>query len=158
MSWAGIGGRSIWSSAVTPTARAPSAAPMQGLAISAVQAESARRRTGGDQRLARVPGHPTGAADHHVRPFVSVQVFHGHPHAVPLGGVAGKKVGERRANRVGKPAAVDIKDPYGNLMEKKGQVRDGGSFAERTGKIACWNTLMDEDRYLTRRWNEFISG
>lgn len=58
----------------------------------------------------------------------------------------------------GKPAAIDIKDPYGNLMEKKGQVRDGGSFAERTGKIACWNTLMDEDRYLTRRWNEFISG
>jgi putative spermidine/putrescine transport system substrate-binding protein len=43
-------------------------------------------------------------------------------------------------------------------MEKKGKVRDGGSFAERTGKIACWNTLMDEDRYLTRRWNEFISG
>jgi putative spermidine/putrescine transport system substrate-binding protein len=58
----------------------------------------------------------------------------------------------------GKPAAIDIKDPYGNLMEKKGKVRDGGSFAERTGKIACWNTLMDEDRYLTRRWNEFISG
>src|SRR5882757_2440652 len=58
----------------------------------------------------------------------------------------------------GKPAVIDIKDPYGNLMEKKGKVRDGGSFAERTGRIACWNTLMDEDRYLTRRWNEFISG
>ena len=58
----------------------------------------------------------------------------------------------------GKPAAIDIKDPYGNLMEKQGKVRDGGSFVERVGKIACWNTLMDEDRYLTRRWNEFISA
>src|SRR5712691_4862748 len=58
----------------------------------------------------------------------------------------------------GKPAAIDINDPYGNLMEKKGKVRDGGSFSERVGKIACWNTLMDEDRYLTRRWNEFISA
>jgi putative spermidine/putrescine transport system substrate-binding protein len=58
----------------------------------------------------------------------------------------------------GKPAAVDIKDPYGNLMEKKGKVRDGGSFWDRMGNVACWNTLMDEDRYLTRRWNEFVSA
>ena len=27
----------------------------------------------------------------------------------------------------GKPAAVDIKDPYGNLMEKAGATRDGGA-------------------------------
>jgi putative spermidine/putrescine transport system substrate-binding protein len=26
------------------------------------------------------------------------------------------------------------------------------------GNIACWNTVMDEDRYLTRRWNEFVSS
>ncbi|MEQ1622951.1 MAG: substrate-binding domain-containing protein, partial [Methylococcales bacterium] len=32
----------------------------------------------------------------------------------------------------GKPAAVEIKDPFGNLMEKAGAVRDGGSYAERT--------------------------
>lgn len=58
----------------------------------------------------------------------------------------------------GKPAKVDIKDPYGNLMEKAGQTRDGGSFWERMGKVACWNTLMDEDRYMVRRWNEFVSA
>ena len=58
----------------------------------------------------------------------------------------------------GKPAAVDIKDPYGTLMEKKGSVRDGGAIWDRMGHIACWNTVMDEDRYLTRRWNEFISS
>ncbi len=58
----------------------------------------------------------------------------------------------------GKPAPVDITDPYGNLMEKKGQVRDGGSLWEREERIAVWNTVMDEDRYLTRRWNEFITS
>lgn len=58
----------------------------------------------------------------------------------------------------GKPAAVDIKDPYGNLMEKKGAVRDGGSLWEREGRVAVWNTVMDQDRYLTRRWNDFISA
>ena len=56
----------------------------------------------------------------------------------------------------GKPAAADIMDPYGHLMEKKGVTRDGGSFWDRMGNIACWNTLMDEDKYLTKRWNEFV--
>jgi putative spermidine/putrescine transport system substrate-binding protein len=58
----------------------------------------------------------------------------------------------------GKAAAVDIKDPYGALMEKKGTTRDGGGIWDRMGNIACWNTVMDEDRYLTRRWNEFVSS
>jgi putative spermidine/putrescine transport system substrate-binding protein len=43
-------------------------------------------------------------------------------------------------------------------MEKKGEVRDGGSLWECKGRIAVWNTVMDEDRYMTRRWIEFISG
>jgi putative spermidine/putrescine transport system substrate-binding protein len=58
----------------------------------------------------------------------------------------------------GKPAAVDMKDPFRNLEAKKGEVRDGGSLWEREGRIAVWNTVMDEDRYMTRRWNEFIAG
>jgi putative spermidine/putrescine transport system substrate-binding protein len=58
----------------------------------------------------------------------------------------------------GKPAVVNTRGPYGNLMEKKGEVRDGGSLWEREGRIAVWNTVMDEDRYMTRRWIEFISG
>ena len=57
----------------------------------------------------------------------------------------------------GKAAAEDMKDPFGRLMEKAGRTRDGGSFDERIGRIAVWNSVMDEDRYLTRRWNEFIS-
>ena len=58
----------------------------------------------------------------------------------------------------GKPAAVDIFDPFGKLMEKAGRARDGGAFTERMGNIAVWNSVMDEDRYLTRRWNEFITS
>jgi putative spermidine/putrescine transport system substrate-binding protein len=58
----------------------------------------------------------------------------------------------------GKPATVEIKDPFGNLMEKPGAVRDGGSYAQRTGNFACWNTVMDEDKYLVQRWNEFIAS
>jgi putative spermidine/putrescine transport system substrate-binding protein len=58
----------------------------------------------------------------------------------------------------GKPAATDITDPFGKLMEKAGRTRDGGAFWDRMGNIAVWNTVMDEDRYLTRRWNEFITS
>ena len=35
-------------------------------------------------------------------------------------------------------------------MEKKGATRDGGAIWDRMGNIACWNTVMDEDRYLTQ--------
>ena len=58
----------------------------------------------------------------------------------------------------GKPAAEDIHDPNGRLMEKAGRARDGGTFDERMGRVAVWNSVMDEDRYLTRRWNEFITS
>jgi putative spermidine/putrescine transport system substrate-binding protein len=58
----------------------------------------------------------------------------------------------------GKPAQGDILSPEGAVMEKAGAVRDGGSFEERMGKVACWNSVMDEDRYMVRRWNEFIAA
>ena len=58
----------------------------------------------------------------------------------------------------GKPAATDILSPFGKLMEKAGNVRDGGAYTERLGNIAVWNSVMDEDRYITRKWNEFITS
>ncbi len=58
----------------------------------------------------------------------------------------------------GKPAEKDIMSPEGKIMEKAGSVRDGGSFYDRMGKVACWNSVMDEDRYMVKRWNEFISA
>jgi putative spermidine/putrescine transport system substrate-binding protein len=58
----------------------------------------------------------------------------------------------------GKPAKADIMSPFGKVMEKAGNTRDGGSIWQRLGNIAVWNSVMDEDRYLTRRWNEFITS
>ncbi len=58
----------------------------------------------------------------------------------------------------GKPAATDMLNPYGKLMEKAGAVRDGGGFWDRLGNVGVWNAVMDEDRYLTRKWNEFLTS
>ena len=58
----------------------------------------------------------------------------------------------------GKPAATDIMNPFGKLMEKAGAKRDGGSYWERLGNIAVWNSVMTEDRYLVRKWNEFLTS
>jgi putative spermidine/putrescine transport system substrate-binding protein len=58
----------------------------------------------------------------------------------------------------GKPAAQDIKAPDGTVMEKAGTVRDGGSYEDRMGGIACWNAVMDENDYMVRKWNEFIAA
>ena len=58
----------------------------------------------------------------------------------------------------GKPAQKDILSPEGKVMEKAGAVRDGGSFNERMSRIACWNSVMNEDRYMVQKWNEFIAA
>ncbi len=58
----------------------------------------------------------------------------------------------------GKPAAQQITAPDGTVMEKAGTVRDGGSFEDRMGAVACWNAVMDENRYMVRKWNEFIAA
>ena len=58
----------------------------------------------------------------------------------------------------GKPAQGDIKNPQGQIVEKAGAVRDGGSFYDRMGAVACWNAVMDEDKHMVRKWNEFIAA
>jgi putative spermidine/putrescine transport system substrate-binding protein len=58
----------------------------------------------------------------------------------------------------GKPAQGDISNPQGQVMEKAGAVRDGGSFEERMGRVACWNAVMDENQHMVRKWNEFIAA
>lgn len=58
----------------------------------------------------------------------------------------------------GKPAAVDMVDPFGKTLEKAGSVRDGGSFDERFGNIVVWNSTMKENTYLVQKWNEFIAS
>nr|WP_198135720.1 PotD/PotF family extracellular solute-binding protein [Sagittula stellata] len=58
----------------------------------------------------------------------------------------------------GKPATAPIVSPEGVKMEDVGAVRDGGSFEERMGNVACWNSTMDEDRYMVMKWNEFVAA
>ena len=58
----------------------------------------------------------------------------------------------------GKQAQGDILSPDGKVMEKAGAVRDGGSYEERMGSVACWNSVMDENKHMVRKWNEFIAA
>lgn len=58
----------------------------------------------------------------------------------------------------GKAAQGDILSPTGKVMEKAGAIRDGGSYTERMGHVACWNSVMEENKYMVRKWNEFIAS
>jgi len=58
----------------------------------------------------------------------------------------------------GKPATADITSPTGDKLASAGDTRDGGSYMERMGKVACWNAVMDENQYMVRKWNEFIAA
>lgn len=58
----------------------------------------------------------------------------------------------------GKAAAGDITSPFGDKLAGAGESRDGGSFAERMGRVACWNSVMDENQHMVRKWNEFIAS
>jgi len=58
----------------------------------------------------------------------------------------------------GKAATQDIKSPNGDLLAKAGAVRDGGSYEQRMGGIACWNAIMDENVYMVQKWNEFVAA
>ena len=58
----------------------------------------------------------------------------------------------------GQAAAQDIKGPDGSVLGKAGEKRDGGSYEDRMGGVACWNAVMDENDYMVRKWNEFIAA
>ena len=58
----------------------------------------------------------------------------------------------------GKAATDVITSPFGDALAQAGEVRDGGSFQDRMGAVACWNSVMDENQYMVRKWNEFIAA
>ncbi|MFK7964090.1 MAG: PotD/PotF family extracellular solute-binding protein [Burkholderiaceae bacterium] len=58
----------------------------------------------------------------------------------------------------GKPAASELPDPFGAPLVEAGSVRDGGSYETRFKNIAVWNSLMDENDYLVKRWTEFLQA
>ena len=58
----------------------------------------------------------------------------------------------------GKEATDVITSPTGDNLAEAGETRDGGSFTDRMGAVACWNAVMDENQYMVRKWNEFIAS
>ena len=52
----------------------------------------------------------------------------------------------------GKAAKGDIVSPTGAKLASAGEKRDGGSYEDRMGGVACWNATMDENNI----W--FVSG
>ncbi|SFI33238.1 ABC transporter substrate-binding protein [Jannaschia pohangensis] len=58
----------------------------------------------------------------------------------------------------GKAATDTITSPFGDPLAQAGELRDGGSFYDRMGAVACWNAVMDENQYMVRKWNEFIAA
>ena len=59
----------------------------------------------------------------------------------------------------GKPAATEmLPDPFGKpAIRRPATCATAAASGMRMGNIAVWNSVMDEDRYLTRKWNEFIT-
>ena len=58
----------------------------------------------------------------------------------------------------GKAATADIVSPEGKVIDHTGAKRDGGAFYDRMSKVACWNSVMDQDRYMVQKWNEFVAA
>jgi putative spermidine/putrescine transport system substrate-binding protein len=56
----------------------------------------------------------------------------------------------------GLPAETDLPGPYGDVVVRAGARRAGGSYWERAGRIAVWNTAMDEHNYASRAWQRFV--
>jgi putative spermidine/putrescine transport system substrate-binding protein len=59
----------------------------------------------------------------------------------------------------GKPAATDLPGITGHVGDvKKGQVRDGGSFLQRSKHYSTWNSYFKENVYQVKRFNDFLSA
>jgi putative spermidine/putrescine transport system substrate-binding protein len=59
----------------------------------------------------------------------------------------------------GKPAASDLPGITGHVGDvKKGQVRDGGSFINRSKHYASWNSFFKNNVYQVKRFNDFLSA
>jgi putative spermidine/putrescine transport system substrate-binding protein len=56
----------------------------------------------------------------------------------------------------GKAASGELPGPVSEHLVTAGQRRDGGSYVSRMGRIAVWDSVMDEHNYLVRRWTEFM--
>ena len=89
------------------------------------------------------PGRPVGSADGGER--VDDDSRHAGQHT--------RESAERRCGRQRLRA-----DDVTQVLEKAGKVRDGGSYEQCMGGIACWNAIMDENTYMVQKWNEFVAA
>jgi len=58
----------------------------------------------------------------------------------------------------GEAASEPLPGPSGRTAIAAGGVRRGGSYAERFGNIAVWNTVMETYEYSLQRWYEFLTA
>ncbi len=70
-----------------------------------------------------------------------------------------------RRGRRGPPSALLRRDPADPRARPRPlrrvhgkRLTKGGPYWDRMSHIAVWNTVMDEDRYMVRKWNEFIAA
>lgn len=57
----------------------------------------------------------------------------------------------------GRQAATDLPGADGTIAVKRGSYRTGGSYHERLGNVAVWNTVMDSYEYSLVRWYELLT-
>ena len=146
----------------------PAVAAIQAEGVPCIYAfpkEGMRGWHGGHAISAKVKGKQLDQAYEYINWWLDgwapafVAARHGYYHSIPDNA---KKYLHGRQNGtigiMGKPAAKDLPDPFGTIIIKKGDVRTGGSYWTRYSKIAVWNSLMDENDYLVKRWTEFLTA
>lgn len=56
----------------------------------------------------------------------------------------------------GAVAVRDLHGPSGTVVVRAGARRAGGTYLERSSRIAVWNSVMDEYNYAARAWDRFV--
>ena len=149
--------QSMWSPAIT-------AVRAQGIPCIYQPLEEGYRSWGGGMGLAAsLSGAKLGAAYDYINWYLSgwaggFLMRQGYYSAVPETSKNFMSEDEWGFWYEGKESKGDIVSPQGSKLEGPGAVRDGGSFIERMGAVACWNSVMDENQYMVRKWNEFIAA
>ena len=149
--------QSMWSPAIT-------AVKTQGIPCVYQPLKEGYRSWGGGIGLSSgLSGLPLDAAYEYINWYLSGWVGgylmrQGYYSAVPATSKAFMSENEWGYWFEGEPATDVITSPTGDVLAQAGEVRDGGSFEERMGRVACWNSVMDENQYMVRKWNEFIAA
>ena len=149
--------QSMWSPAIT-------AVKAQGIPCVYQPLKEGYRSWGGGLGLsANLSGLELDAAYEYINWYISGWVGgylmrQGYYSAVPETSKAFMSENEWGYWYLGKPATADITSPTGDKLASAGDSRDGGSYDDRMGKVACWNAVMDENQYMVRKWNEFIAA